>query len=373
MKVVVDATMLDGGPSGAATRLAALGLALRDRGDVDVLHLVRPGVDPLPRLACVPFEGATTPWSRARAGRRLDALLREHGADLFAAGALPLPRVDAAPVALTVHDLRFLDAAAGQGPLRRLWGATSLGRNLKRAARVVAVSGSTRDELVRRGLVDAARVDVVPNAATPGLDRIADVDAIARFRARAHIRTRYILALGPAEPHKHVEDLLEVLALVRAHEDGADLGLVLAGRTDPRYAFALARLADRLGVADAFRLTGVVPDDELAVAMSGADAVVSAARHEGFAIPLVDAQSMGVPVVAVAAGAIPEVCDDAAWLAQPDDLPGLAAAVLDAVTPGDLREARVADGYRKAARWSWERSADALAASWRAALEGAPA
>ena len=59
LRVLVDATMLDGGPSGAATRLAALGAAHVARGRVQVVHLVRPGLQPLPGLECAPDRKST--------------------------------------------------------------------------------------------------------------------------------------------------------------------------------------------------------------------------------------------------------------------------------------------------------------------------
>lgn len=67
MIVVIDATTLDGRSSGAATRLAGLAAALARRGTVELLHLARPGLDPLPGHPLREVEGLTTPWARAAA------------------------------------------------------------------------------------------------------------------------------------------------------------------------------------------------------------------------------------------------------------------------------------------------------------------
>jgi glycosyltransferase involved in cell wall biosynthesis len=161
-----------------------------------------------------------------------------------------------------------------------------------------------------------------------------------------------------------------VLTAVRSHAQGADLSLVLAGRTDARRAFALGRQAERWGVADALRMVGPLDAPELAAALSGADALLVTGRHEGFSIPLVDAQQCGVPVVAVRSGALAEVGGDGVWLAGPEDVPGLAAAVLDATTPSDLCESRLRRGRKLAARWSWETSARALEAALENCVQG---
>ncbi len=373
MRIVVDATMLDGKPSGAATRLEALHEALvvqmaSEPGALEVRYLVRPGADVLSGASCIPFEGLGTPFRRARCGSRLDALLTEQGAELFSAGALPMPHVRSVPSVLTLHDVRFMVPGAGQSWVRRIWAANLLRRNLRRATAVVAVSDSTRQAVLDRQLVAEGQVHVVPNAGTPGLERVYDIQALADFRRRVDLSSRYVLALGPAEPHKRIEDLIQVLAAVRQHEAGSDLALVLVGRTEARRAFGLARLAESLGVANAFRMTGVLPQNDLAIAMSGADALISAAHHEGFGIPAVDAQRLGVPVVAVRAGALAEVTDGAAWLSDPGDLAGLAAALLDATNPGDVREARLRAGMKAADRWSWDLSAGQLVKLWRDAL-----
>jgi glycosyltransferase involved in cell wall biosynthesis len=364
MRVLVDATMLDGRPSGAATRLAALGAAHGARGQVDVLHMVRPGLDPLPGLSCVPLPRADTPLRRGLAGARIAALARAHDAVVCQAGALPLPRAPGLPLLLTLHDLRAL-APDEQGSLaRRLWSRHRLGPNLARAARVVAVSQTTADELVARELCPPERVAVVPNAATPGLSFVDDPDALADFRRRLGLNARFVLAVGPVLRRKRPGFLLDALAAARALPGGEDLTLVFAGRVEPEEAAAVARRAESLGVERCVRVTDELDTEGLAVALSACDALVSACLTEGFAIPVVDAQRFGRPVVAVRAGALPEVAGESAWLADAQDAGRFARALVDAVTPAPERDARVELGRTLAERWSWDHSAAALEALW---------
>jgi len=362
--VLVDATMLDGGHGGAATRLAALGAAHAARGVVSVLHLVRPGIDPLPGLNCAPLAGMHTPLRRALAGRRIDAELARHGGSVWAAAALPLPNVLAAPMTATLHDLRFLQDGEDVTLARRLWGRRRLAPNLARAAAVVAVSRFTATELARHAVCAADRVQVIPNAGSPGVMRVDDSQAISALRRRLQWNARYVLAIGPLERHKRPLFLLEALASARARPGGGDLGLVLAGRAEPAAAQTFARRATELGVQDCVRLTGPLDDGQLSVALSGADALLLASECEGFSIPVVDAQRCGVPVVAVSAGAVPEVAGAGAWLVPPGDAAAAGAALVDAVSPGAERERRLALGRELSARWSWERSAEQLEALW---------
>jgi len=365
LRVLVDATMLDGQPSGAATRLAALGAAHAARGAVEVLHLVRPGVDPLPGLRCEPFAGATTPLSRALAGPRFSAALAAHGAALLQCGALPLPAVRAAPLLLTVHDLRFLERGADVPRARRLWARWRLRPNLARARALVAVSESTAAGLRALLAGGGPDVHVVPNAGSPGLERVEDPADVAAFRRRLQWNARYVLAIGPLVRHKQPLFLLEALAAARARPGGADLGLVLAGRAEPERAHTFAERARALGLSNCVRLTGPLDPPTLAAALSGADALLVASTCEGFSIPVVDAQRLLVPVVAVHAGALPEVAGaDAAWLVPPGDAAAFGAALVDAVSAGPERDLRLARATERSGRWSWERSAAALEALW---------
>ena len=363
MKVVVDATMLDGQPSGAHTRLAALGAEHARAQRVDVVYLVRPGCDPLPGLECVPFERFDTPFRRARSGARLRRALAELNADVFAAGALPLPANVGVPIVLTLHDLRFLDESTGAPWWRRVWARGRLRPNLARACRVVAVSQTTADDIVRRGLFSRECIDVVPNAPTPDLEAVDDPQLLAAFRRRAGLNSRYVLAIGPLEPHKNLGWMLDVLAAVRKRPAGSDVALVLAGRAEPEAALVVGRRAKRIGVDEAVRVTGCLTQDELAVALTGADALFAAGRREGFAIPVVDAQRIGVPVVALRAGALPEVCGAGGWLVG-DDVESAADALIAAITPVGARDRVLAAAVDAVARWSWADSAHTLEAAW---------
>jgi glycosyltransferase involved in cell wall biosynthesis len=371
MKVFVDATMLDGGPSGAATRLLGLGAALRERGRVELAHLVRPGLaaNPLPGLDVVPFDGMESPLRRLRSGRRLERMLRAAGADLLNLGALPVPSVRSLPVALTLHDLRFLERGPGVSLARRLWAAYRLPANLAALSAVIAVSETTARGIMSHGLVEARRVHVVPNAPTPGLQAVGDVDRLADFRRRLGLNQRYVVSVGPLDAHKAVGDMLAGLAAARELPHGADLALVLVGRTDPERALIVAREARRLGVEQALAITGTLSDDELSVALAGAEALLLAGRHEGFSIPALDALALGLPVVAPEAGALPETCGEAAWLVQPGDARAMAEALVQATRHGAERDRVIAAGRQRAAQLSWDDAAARLEQVWQGMLD----
>src|SRR5207237_9376151 len=96
------------------------------------------------------------------------------------------------------------------------------------------------------------------------------------------------------------------------------------------YARIRALIAEFDMLPDRFSFTGPVPDEDLAAFYRWADAYVSLSEHEGFCVPLVAAMAADVPVVAYAAGAVPETLGGAGLLFQPKDLE-LAAELLGTV------------------------------------------
>ena len=134
--------------------------------------------------------------------------------------------------------------------------------------------------------------------------------------------------------------------------------LIIAGNYAglPRYHQALLALADRLGLDNRdLVFAGRLSDADLAAAYGLADVFVSLSEHEGFCLPLIESCRAGLPVVALAAGAVPETLGGAGLLLQRRDLPAAAALVervlADDGLRGRLRQAaqRRFAGYRREA------------------------
>jgi glycosyltransferase involved in cell wall biosynthesis len=198
-----------------------------------------------------------------------------------------------------------------------------------RAALGLAVSAFNEAELRAAGF---ARTAVVPPAAALV---VAPPSGAAPPTAPA-AGARWI-SVGRTAPNKSIEDALMGLLVARAHHD-ADTTLLVVGRpVVPSYTAALLRFADELGLHDAVTFAGALGDDELSAALQHADALVVTSRHEGFGVPVIEAMTAGVAVVANAAGALPEVVGDGGLLVEAADPYALAAAAHRVRHDGALR------------------------------------
>jgi glycosyltransferase involved in cell wall biosynthesis len=111
-----------------------------------------------------------------------------------------------------------------------------------------------------------------------------------------------------------------------------------------------------------------VDDATKAALLRGATVLAYPSRDEGFGFPVLEAMSVGVPVVASAVGGIPEVVGDAALLVPVDDADALAGALRTAVEDDTTRSRLIARGHERAAQFSWVDHAQGMTQLWRDAL-----
>jgi alpha-1,3-rhamnosyl/mannosyltransferase len=219
---------------------------------------------------------------------------------------------------------------------------------VRRAARLAAISHATRNDLVARFPRAAAKTTVVDLAADTAF--AADGPPVA---PRYRLDKPYVLALGTLEPRKNLPRLIEAFAgldadLRAAHE------LVLVGGAGWATGEIDASIARH---RDVVRPLGHVPDADLPGLYREAALFAYPSLFEGFGLPVLEAMSAGTAVVTSDVSSLPEVGGDAVRYADPLDVGSIRAA-LDALLRDPAERARlVAAGRRRAAGFSWERTA----------------
>jgi glycosyltransferase involved in cell wall biosynthesis len=252
------------------------------------------------------------------------------------------------PLVVTVHDAvpwTHPETLTARGVR---WHRTAVAQAARTADAIVVPTRAVADELARHvSLGD--RVRVVGEGVSDELVLPADADARA---ARLSLPERYLLTVATLEPRKGLSLLLEQLARPAAPA----LPLLVAGQ--PGWGgLDLRAEARRLGLGERVQLLGRVSDADLAVLLSRATALVVPSRAEGFGLPLLEAMSLGTPVVTSPAAALVEVAGGASVVA-PDDR--LAEVLREVAEDGDLRSRLSAAGRLRAADFSWDAAADAL-------------
>ena len=265
----------------------------------------------------------------------------------------------------TIHDLLYMMVPEAHFGLRGRGMRVLVPAAVRRSDRVIAISASTRDDVVARLHLPADRVDVVPQGV--GVTTTDQAMSEAEFRDRFELgNRRVLLSVSTKRAHKNLRRLLEAHALVPGEQRPL---LVLPGYPTPHEA-ELRELARDLGVSGDVRFLGLLTSSELEGLYAAAESFVFTSRYEGFGMTVLEAMARGVPVAASRASAIPEVAGDAALLFDPDSTEEIAGAIRSLIGDEELR-ARLADAGRdRAAQFSWERTARGTLETYRRALEG---
>ncbi len=170
-------------------------------------------------------------------------------------------------------------------------------------------------------LVDYQRVAAAPDA------RVA-----AELTALKSDGGTDILFVGRVVPSKAQHDLIKVLYAYRKLYDPAARLHLVGGTSSYEYSRALRDFVGDLDLTDAVRMTGEVSDASLAAYFAAADVYLSLSQHEGFGVPLLEAMTAGVPVLARSVGAVAETVGDGALMLRSGEPSYVAAAVLRVCT-----------------------------------------
>ncbi|MHB1488101.1 MAG: glycosyltransferase [Acidimicrobiales bacterium] len=248
------------------------------------------------------------------------------------------------------------------------WGRSQVARLSDRTTLAVVDSAYNEAELVDFGYGSSAVVPIL-------LDTDAfpdDVDQ-ARLEQLEQAKTKggaTWLFVGRVAPNKAQHDLIKALFVYRRlYDQRARLHLV--GRPSaPSYSRALDAMVAELDLAGAVTFTGGVTQAELGAYYSSADVLVSASEHEGFCVPLLEAMSHRLPIVAHSAAAVPETVGRAGVLVPgPKSALALAAAVAQVTSDAALSARLVAAGTDRLKDFDLTRSRGLMMAALTPVLE----
>jgi glycosyltransferase involved in cell wall biosynthesis len=292
-------------------------------------------------------------WRTFRTGHaaRRDGVQVYHGLSHEMPRDLPATGI---PGIVTFHDLLF-ERYPDLFPLvdrmsyrwRYRWSA-------EHATRIVAVSGQTRDDIVKWYGVDPERVTIIPPARDPAFTGPVPGEVAGAVRARLGLPPEYLLSVGTLERRKNHRVLIEALALLDPERTPL---LVLVGR-DGGEAAALRKLAAARGVSARVVMHHDVGGTELPALYQGAALFLYPSLFEGFGMPIVEALSAGVPVITTAGGCFPEAGGPGTRYVTSTDAVGIAGAILDILADRDLAGRMREEGRR----WALRFDATALAA-----------
>lgn len=295
-------------------------------------------------------------------GEQLELVRLSASNEVFWATSLAHPLYGRCPMVATVHDVAqlALPRSAAGSLITHLASRTLLSSMRRYARALFFISDFTRDEFethvgAPRGASAVTPLGVEPKWHAPVLGGVKESKP-------------YFICVGNLRPHKNLRALLAAYRYVMTR---VDHDLVVVGQHEGFRTADLSMPELLSSMAPRVRFLGHVDDDTLVQSVCHADALVLPSLYEGFGLPALEAMAAGVPVVASSAAALPEVCGDVASYFDPRSVESIAQALiaqaqLDPARRSAIREA----GLRRAAQFTWERTANGTASALAAVFAG---
>ena len=373
MRIGIDATALPPQPVGAGNYIIQLVKALATlQSEHEFVVFAQPRG---PELIKLPYEnpvewvivGERDPGSRLIWEQLFfPKLVRESGVDLLHSLHYTRPMRLLCKSVVTFHDMTFFLYPELHTWARRQYFPQMMKASARSADQLITVSNSTRNDLIKILNVNPNRVTSAQLGVTPGYMPIDDDAAMQRIIEKYDLPERFILYVGLVEPRKNLPILIE--AFKRLSEEDLNYKLVLVGRLGWMHKDVIGQVRE-LNLDDEVLFLGYVPQQDLPLIYNLASLFVYPTLYEGFGLPVLEAMACGVPVITSNVSSLPEIVGEAGLLTPVNELEALYKTIIRALTDTSLRKDLISKGIKRAAKFSWARTAQLTLQVYQRAMQ----
>ncbi len=268
------------------------------------------------------------------------------------------------PSVLTVHDIIFEQLPQHHTRANRAFLKLAMPLFVRRADAVIAVSRTTKQDLIARYGLPQEQIQVVYE----GIDaEFVPADELAKDETRHRYSNDapYLLMVGSIEPRKN--HVAAYRALERLKAQGFPHKLLIAGSRgwmdEP-----ILEAAQVSSAAERITFLDFVPQSDLPALYAAADCQLLPSYYEGFGFTALEAMACGTPVVCSDRGSLPEVVGDAAVQVAPDDTDAFTDAIRRILKHSELAADLREKGLKRAAGFTWKRTASETLAVYQEAI-----
>lgn len=257
----------------------------------------------------------------------------------------------------TFHDLSFVSFPEFFSWRKRIWHTVEMQPlwQARFSNQIIAVSDSTKHDLVEKYHIDPARITRIHSGIAPSM-QIPHRHDVERFIQIKHLPRRYVLFMGTIEPRKNVSGIVRAFSLVKGQIGMGDMNLVLAGSRG-WLDDAVVEEIKRSPHHNDIHMIGPVSDEDRPLLYAGAVIFIYPSFFEGFGFPPLEAMSCGTPVITSNNSSLPEVVGDAAVMVDPYSISDMARALSVLTTDKRLRTRMIERGLLRSAQSTWQKCA----------------
>lgn len=298
-------------------------------------------------------------WSRFWTQGGLSWEMFRRPADALFVPAHTVPFLHPKKTIVTIHGLEYEIMPQAYSYWERVYMRFSIKNSCRWAKEIISVSRNTKQDLMALYGVSSDKIRVIYEGYNAEEKVQSPKSKIQTKESGFQKYKPYLLFVGRLEERKNIVGIVETFEILKREYD-IPHKLVLAGRSGYKY----GNIEDKINNSDFKKdiyVLGFVPDGEKFNLIKEADVFMFPTFYEGFGIPILEAQSAGVPVVTSNISSMPEVAGEAAILVDPNEPVYIAERTYPLISDVALRDDIIKKGYTNAARFSWEECAKSLA------------
>jgi glycosyltransferase involved in cell wall biosynthesis len=284
--------------------------------------------------------------------------LQRDGVQLYhgLSGELPIGiRKSGIRSVVTIHDLIFLRHPEFYNWVDTKIYAWKFRQTLREADHVIAISECTKRDILYYGDIDEQKISIVYQSFAPRFSVEVSEEQRTQVRSAYQLPQRYILNVGSIEARKNILQAVQALPLLPD-----DVALVMVGRHTP-YTDQVLQYVREHHLEERVRVLHGVPDEHLPMLYALAESFVYPSVYEGFGIPIIEAISCGLPVVACSGSCLEEAGGPDSLYVQPGNVEAMAAAIRLTLVGAEGRELRIENSKKYIRRFSGCNVADQVA------------
>ncbi len=227
----------------------------------------------------------------------------------------------------------------------------------KEATRIATVSKYSKNDIALQYNISSDKIDVVYNGINSFFKPLTE-DEKYKARKLFSYGNPYFVYVGSIHPRKNIPTLLKAFSQFKSEKKTAHK-LVLAG---PNYwgMSDIYKILKEEKIEEEVLFTNRLKDEDLALALGGAEALTFIPYYEGFGIPLVEAMAAEVPIITSNVTSLPEIAGEAALLVNPLNIAEIKNAMIKVVEDEGVKQQLIANGRDQKLKFSWDKSADLL-------------
>lgn len=259
------------------------------------------------------------------------------------------------PAVVTIHDMTPFVLAESYGRCHGAYQRSYFRFAARKARKIITVSENSKEDICRILKVNEKKVVAVPLAANIKRQVGLTASLTTVLRTKFGIIDPFVLYVGAIHPRKNVSRIIEAYSMLRDSKNISHQ-LVIAG--------SFRWLAKQSIQASAFTeaekhivFTGPVTDNELVALYANCDAFVYPSLYEGFGLPVLEAMSLGAPVITSKTSSLPEVAGNAALLVNPLDVEEISQGIWKVIDDPSFADVLRKRGLERAAKFSWQKTA----------------